>query len=174
MKFHEGDSTVNNENSGEDRKKAHRVPRYVYILIIPCIAVIALLVVTIVSMYQRDTQRTVEPQQSVISLTVSEPSLTTFPASESYEPPKTFVKDGAVMYLAAGSSTCPPNIASATYDTRTGTVLLISSRTNSRQACTMDLRPFSQRITLPSGEKIPDNVTISVLKMTAGMEPVRR
>ncbi|XBH20266.1 hypothetical protein V5R04_08365 [Jonesiaceae bacterium BS-20] len=70
------------------------------------------------------------------------------------------VKDGVVILDTAGSSTCPPTIASGTY--ADGVLKLEREKYEPTQPCTMDYRTFRQEISLSDGAKFPDDVKVEV------------
>ena len=70
------------------------------------------------------------------------------------------VKDGIVILDTAGSSTCPPTIASGTY--ADGVLKLEREKYESGTPCTMDYRTFRQEISLSDGKKFADDVKVEV------------
>ena len=70
------------------------------------------------------------------------------------------VKDGVVILDTAGSSTCPPTIASGTF--ADGVLTLKREAYEEDTACTADLRTFRQEISLADGKKFDADVTVKV------------
>lgn len=70
------------------------------------------------------------------------------------------VKDGVVIIDTAGSSTCPPTIATGTYED--GLLALNRTEVEAGTPCTMDYRIFRQEISLPDGAKFADDVKVEV------------
>ena len=70
------------------------------------------------------------------------------------------VKDGIVILDTAGSSTCPPTIASGTY--ADGVLKLEREKYESGTPCTMDYRTLRQEISLSDGKKFADDVKVEV------------